>query len=193
MKKILAIILVAIMSIVLLGCGKSQIDSVASDANQVKDALQFGTTEGKKENRSEKGSISDPYTISDTISFNAYHATGYNYATSERSVDIGANIEISNIKYNSGDSYYEFEIKVIDSDSDEPLYTWDYIRAGYINQSGQSLGSSYWDANGTVISILKGYSIKAFADLREGDEPSMVTFEFYGEDGESVTYYVNVE
>ena len=72
MKKILAIILVAIMSIVLLGCGKSQIDSVASDANQVKDALQFGTTEGKKENRSEKGSISDPYTISDTISFNAY-------------------------------------------------------------------------------------------------------------------------
>lgn len=161
-------------------------------ANGVKDSMQFGKTEAKEE-RSDKGSITDPFSISDVISFRGYDAIGYNYATGVRSVDTYADIEISNIKFEG--TKFSFDYKIVDSDTNEPKDIMDYISAGYITTSGQATPSvMIWDKNQNSIHLIKNHSIRAYADyLDEEVGPEMFTFQFYQEDGESVTYYVKAE
>lgn len=58
--------------------------------------LQFGSTTSTNNKKSSgKGSLSQPYSVNDTINFTAYEAQGYNYATGIRTVGNPVDFKIS--------------------------------------------------------------------------------------------------
>lgn len=90
MKKSICFVLVALLLFSLCACGAQ------NPFSSLKEAAQMGKADpdtDKKE--TEKGSLSNPYSLNETITVTSYDAQGYNYATGVRTVANPATWELT--------------------------------------------------------------------------------------------------
>ena len=196
MKKLIRLLLALVVLLSLSSCG----DGTSNTADIIPE-------------QSTRGTLSNPYSMSDTIEFTSWK---FDYTTDDKGelqeTAQAATIKISNISlrddivfdsFNNGESYWfaTFLCEVTESDTDDPVSIDDQdIRFSTINTDGVKGGNFVYTFYNTAdvpdfsqLEILPGYSVEVGALLvnENGGELSLITLEYRDSSKDLHTVYID--
>lgn len=192
MKKLIALLMSATMAFSLCACGGggSSMDNV-----------------------SQKGTLSDPYSINDKIEFTAYQVESYNALNNTRTIELPVTFSISDITVvdgltfdtnTPGDSHWmvTFNVAATSKEMNDTIYVnFDYFDIYNVNNKGVAGSCGGYAHNFTLdgvrfdqLAMLPGFDADSGIILwnQDGGELAYITINYCAQDGEFHTIYIDV-